>query len=195
MYYNGAKALADDIIISLNPYCDKIEIAGSLRRGKEIIGDLEICCIPKNEESKDMFGNVEDVYRNPFFLSIADTELGRVIKGMPVGRYMQIELPEGINLDLFMPEPHDYYRQLAIRTGSADYSFKVIATAWKKLGWAGTSQGLRKMTECIEKKLPDGKSKWECHISNPSLPPSWASEKEFFEWIRVPYIKPSERNV
>ncbi len=190
-----AKAIADKIYERFLPYCDRIHIAGSVRREKAQVGDIEIVAQAKNEESKDMFGNIEYVIRSPYFQEIAETQLGKVIKGKPDGRYMQIELPEGINLDLFMPEPYDYYRQFAIRTGSSDYSFKVIATAWKALGWVGTENGLRKMSECVEKKLADNKSKWDCNIGTPSLPPAWNSEQEFFDWLRVKWIEPKLRTI
>lgn len=75
--------------------------------------------------------------------------LGRVIKGKPDGRYMQIELPQRINLDLFMPEADDYFRQYAIRTGSAEYAAYTIAGGWRKIGWCGSDQGLRKTSDCI----------------------------------------------
>lgn len=194
MELTQAKIIAENIEWKLKPFCDRINIAGSVRRENPDVGDIEIVCLPKWEESKDMFGNVEYRMRSPYLQELAEVKLGKVIKGKADGRYMQIELPEGINLDLFMPEPNDYYRQLAIRTGSSDYSWKVIATGWKNNGWVGTENGLRKMSECIEKKLTDGKSTWSCHIGSPSLPPIWKSEEEFFEWIGVNWIEPKFRN-
>jgi len=59
-------------------------------------------------------------------------------------------LPSGINLDLFVPQRHDYYRQYATRTGSGDYSYKVIASAWVSKGWVGTPDGLHKREDCSE---------------------------------------------
>ncbi len=45
----------------LRPYCAQIEIAGSLRRGKETVGDAEIVAVPRYEERTipgqlDLFG-------------------------------------------------------------------------------------------------------------------------------------------
>lgn len=194
MNLEQAHSIAESILVKISPYCDRYDIAGSVRRLKPEVGDIEIVCQPKIEVLKDMFGWDEGTIKNLQFQEIVD-KLGKVIKGNTDGRYMQIELPEGINLDLFMPEPSDYYRQLAIRTGSADYSFKVIATGWKLKGWVGTESGLRKMAECIEKKLPDGKSKWSCHIATQTLPPKWTNEKQFFDWIGVQWIEPRLRNV
>lgn len=192
MEYSKAIEIAIALCYKLQPFTDKLNIAGSVRRGKTEVKDIEICVVPKMITA-DLFGDAKDSIPCPEFAAIV-TNLGNVVKGKPDGRYMQIALPEGINLDLFIPQPHDYYRQYAIRTGSADYSAKIIAGGWKAIGWCGTDAGLRKIHQCSERKLPDGKSKW---IPNhhADLPPVWESEEAFFDWIQVRYLKPNERNV
>ncbi len=120
-------------------------------------------------------------------------ELGRAIKGNPGGRMMQIQLPQRISLDLFTPEETDYFRQYCIRTGSREYVQHTIAAGWKRIGWCGSDKGLRKISDCIEHKQPDGKSKWECINPMAELPPVWASEAEFFDWLGVAYIHPKVR--
>jgi hypothetical protein len=127
------------------------------------------------------------------FIDIVNS-LGKIVKGKADGKMMQIQL-QGIMLDLFIPDDFDYYRQYAIRTGSADYSFKVIANGWKNIGWCGSDKGLRKMSDCIGTKQPDGKIKWKCINKNAELPPVWKSEEEFFQWIKVPIVKPQFRNI
>jgi len=98
-----------------------------------------------------------------------------------------------INLDLFMPEPHDYYRQLAIRTGSAEYAQKVIASGWRRIGWVGTENGLRLEKECYPKDLGGGKKKWICAKQAPTLPPVWESEEAFFSWLNVEWVEQNNR--
>ena len=189
MELSKALPIAEKIVEQLKPYCDKIDIAGSCRREKEDVGDLEICAIAKMVvgKSDDLFGEPKLVV-SPEFEKIANS-LGKTIKGKPDGRYMQIELPEGINLDLFMPQPHDYYRIFAIRTGSSAYSFAAIASGCKKMGWCGTEDGLRRIDEC--EKVND---KWKCVAKNPTLPPIWDSERAFFKFIDVKFIEPKYRN-
>jgi len=189
-----AKKIADNIVKLLETYCNKIDIAGSIRREKENVGDIEICCVPKVEVLKDMFGWNEGIIRKIEFSNTVNN-LGKVIKGNTAGKYMQIELPEGVNLDLFMPDDFDYYRQYAIRTGAADYSAKVIASGWRKIGWCGSDKGLRKMSDCVESKSPDGKSKWKCVEMDAELPPVFKSEEDFFNWINVKMPHPSQRVV
>jgi DNA polymerase/3'-5' exonuclease PolX len=189
-----ARSLAVETCYKINPFCDRLNIAGSIRRQKQDVKDIEIICLPKTYEEKDLFGETSEVRRSEEF-KITVMQFGKVLKGKPSGRYMQIELEAGINLDLFIPQEHDYYRQYAIRTGSSQYSNLIIATAWKKLGWCGTEDGLRKMSECDEIKLPDNKSKWICTADKPTLPPVWNTEQEFFEWIQVPFLNPVKRSM
>lgn len=186
-----ARDKAVEICYRLNPHCDTLNIAGSIRRKKHDVKDIEIVCAVKTYEEKDLFGNLTEVKRSNEFISEV-LSLGKVIKGKPSGRMMQIELKE-IVLDLFIPEPHDYFRQYAIRTGSAQYSNIIIAYGWKQKGWCGTENGLRRISECTEKRLPDGKSKWICTVNDPELPPTWESEKDFFDWLGVEYREPHLR--
>jgi DNA polymerase/3'-5' exonuclease PolX len=181
----------------LQPHCDRINIAGGIRRQKDDPHDIELVAQPKVKilELSDLFGELQKEEKIvDEFVSVANG-LGKVIKGKPTGRYMQIALKEGINLDLFMPRPGDYIRQYVIRTGSADYVKMMIAYGWKKKGWCGTEDGLRKISQCTEKKLPDGKSKWICESKDPELPPDFENETDFFKWLDVPYRNPIYRHM
>lgn len=194
MHYNEANIIAEAVFSKLYAHCKQIHIAGSIRRKALEVGDIEIVCLPRIEEvgKENLFGEIIEKKTSMEAFEKAVATLGTIIKGKPTGKYMQIALHEGINLDLFMPNPADYYRQLAIRTGSADYSYKVIARSWRRLGWVGTAEGLRKASECVEKKNGE-KSFWKCTVSNPTLPPKWNSEQDFFAWLEVPYLEPKYR--
>lgn len=191
---SNAEATAQIVINRLKPFCSKIEIAGSIRRKKEVVGDIEIVCIPNR---KDLYHN-GDLFSQPAknnghlsanFAQAANS-MGTVLKGNPTGRYMQIELITGINLDLFMTTEEDYFRQLAIRTGPSEFSHKVIATTWSKKGWCGTEFGLRRQTECARLN-----GLWRLGIPNSiaEKPPVWQSEEEFFKWLGLAYTKPELR--
>lgn len=193
MNLKSAQKIAIETCYKLQPYCDKINIAGSVRRLKPEVKDIEIVCVAKMQEVKDIFGEKTGEIKNTSFIHTV-SGLGEVVKGTPMGKMMQIKLPE-IMLDLFMPVDFDYYRQYAIRTGSADYAAKVIANGWKKKGWCGSDKGLRKISDCVEMKGADGKSKWKCVNKDAELPPVWTSEEDFFDWIKVPFIHPAKRIV
>jgi DNA polymerase/3'-5' exonuclease PolX len=120
MELNQAKLIADKYVAALAPLCERIEIAGSIRRRKPQVNDIEIVCIPRG---RDMYGFVTEV-----------NKLEKA-KGEPTGKYTQRYLPEGIKLDLFMANKDNWGMILAIRTGSADFSHQVLAVGWTRRGY------------------------------------------------------------
>ncbi len=182
-------------LVILQEHCTKIDIAGSIRREEHEVHDIEICCIPKKITSNDLFNNnLNPVDCNTFWSSVVS--LGKVLKGAIASgtRYVQILLPEGIVLDLFIPIESDYYRQLVIRTGPSNYSHNTVAKAWHKLGWVGTRDGLRLKSESFYTQVRD-KLIWKCTLSHPTLPPAWQSEEEFYQWLKIDYINPELRKL
>jgi DNA polymerase/3'-5' exonuclease PolX len=185
-----ARLIAEDLVKLLQPFCIRIDIAGSVRRGgKREVKDIEIVCAPQLIwVSTDLFGTDGKYVPIAAFADALQSVATRILKGKVTGRMLQLALPGEIKVDLFMPQPHDYYRQLAIRTGPAEYSHKVLAAAWVKKGWVGTEQGLRRRIECIETG-----GKWVCIHPHPELPPVWFSEPHLFAWLGLEYLHPSVR--
>lgn len=195
--FKKALAIADRIVGILTPLTEVIHIAGSIRRLNYEVHDIEVVCVPKKIKvgSVDLFGNDDRKTEIiPEYIT-AIKSFGKMIKGKPDGRFMQIELAERIMLDLFTPQPVDFWRQFAIRTGSADYSHKVIASGWLRKGWCGTVNGLRLQKECEGKDMGHGKTIWTCVVDQPTIPPVWESEKQFFDWLGIQYLSPQFRTV
>lgn len=119
-----AKSIAYKTVQILRPHCHRIEIAGSIRRQKPNVKDIEIVAIPR-----------------PYEIGLFQSGIATVVnqwekvKGELPCKYTQRRLPEGINLDLFFAEPGNWGLIFAIRTGSAEYSHKVLANAWVKAGY------------------------------------------------------------
>jgi DNA polymerase/3'-5' exonuclease PolX len=190
MEYRKAKKLADRVVEIFSPHCDRIHIAGSIRRLRPAVKDIEIICTPKKKFiQEDLFGNGYHIIVPGFEEAVAMVTK-ETVKGKTDGRYMQVILKGGATLDIFMPQQHDYYRMYAIRTGSKDYSEKVLAASWKKMGWCGTSLGLRRQSDCFEKK-----GIWTVCNPNGQQPPVWESEEHFFTWLQVSFLKPEFREV
>jgi DNA polymerase/3'-5' exonuclease PolX len=189
----NALPIASKAVDKLKPFCTRIDIAGSIRRRMDVVKDIEIVCIPNSRDlwtTGNLFSQPAANGQQAANFSMAANSLGKVLKGNASGRYMNIQLLEGLNLDLFMTTEEDYFRQLAIRTGPADFSHKVIAVTWSKKGWCGTSFGLRRKNECI---IED--DKWKLAIPNSiaEKPPVWKSEEEFFQWLGLAYTRPELR--
>jgi DNA polymerase/3'-5' exonuclease PolX len=189
-----AQRLANRLVEILTPHCERIDIVGSVRRQKQEVGDIEIVCQPKRINF-GLFADATVIDPN-FFLVLT---LFERLMGNPdnnAARYFKYKIPTGwaspttINLDLFLPQASDYYRQLAIRTGSVGFSKETIANGWRKLGWVGTEDGLRREDQ-VEKKG----EKWVCNVPASAIiqPPIWESEKDFFEWLKIEYVEPNER--
>lgn len=181
----------------LQPVCveNRINIAGSVRRKKKEVKDLEIVLLPQLEEfTAGLFS--EPIKRRSRAFVDAINCVGKIVQGNPEeGKYIKIK-PNGVQimLDVFIPSPWDYFRQYAIRTGSWEYSNKVLAGGWLRLGWCGSDLGLRKITDCINtKKKPEDKNQWKCVNPTAERPPVWSSENDFFAWLGVEWIPPEAR--
>ena len=131
----AARKIAESVVLKLSPYCDRIQIAGSIRRERPEVNDIEIVCIPKRYESFDLLGNSEGFLPIQEFVHTV-RQWGKV-RGEPFGKYTRRVLPEGIELDLFMVTKDNWGLILAIRTGSADYSHKILARGWTAKGYRG----------------------------------------------------------
>lgn len=193
MELEQAHKIAMQLYTHLEPHCTTINIAGSIRRQSAEVGDIELVCIPKQDPVIDLFGSITGYIRSNNWKQAVEV-IGKHISGKTEhGRHLQYMVNgTGMQLDLFVPQPHDYYRMYAIRTGSADYSKRVLAGAWVRKGWCGTPDGLRLMEES-ERKVQGDKTVWSCKHPSPTLPPAWQNEQEFFTWLGVPFLNPKCR--
>ena len=127
MLYKYALPIARQIKLLLEPFCQRIEIAGSVRRLKPDVGDIELCAIPQMVPGNNMFGDPISALAEFDY-----DQMGHVIKGGQ--RYVQIALHQGINLDLFIVLPPASWGVIyTLRTGPADFSQKCV-TQRKKGG-------------------------------------------------------------
>jgi DNA polymerase/3'-5' exonuclease PolX len=124
MKLEKAQHLAEKIKTLLAPHCERIEIAGSIRRRTAEVGDIEIVAIPK-----------------PYNVGLFASGIALVVDAWPKVRgelpckYTRRSLPDGIALDLFFAIPANWGLIFAIRTGSSDYSHHVLACGWVRNGY------------------------------------------------------------
>lgn len=199
MQISQATLIAKTIKAQLEYFClpNMCAIAGSVRRELPEVGDIELVVVPKKQvyEQASLFDEMPDnsIQAPCREFIVTANSLGKIIKGTPHGRYMQFELVEKINLDLFITEEKEFGRILAIRTGSSNYSHKVIAGGWRARGWVGTDKGLRLQKQCYPIDIGNDKKKWICNADHPTLPPPFLTEQDFFDFIKVDFIKPQDR--
>lgn len=164
-HYNDALAVATDIMEQLRPHCFRIEIAGSIRRKSALVGDIEIVAIPKPYAT----GLFEDGIAS--IVNRWEKVKGKLVYGK--SRYTQRILPGGIKLDLFLATPENWGQTFAVRTGSAEYSHKILAIGWCKRGF-----------ESVDGYLMKGGKRYEVR-----------EERDLFELIGIPYVDPEMRNL
>lgn len=184
MLLEEAQLIADEVYNELYPFCERIMIAGSIRRKKPNVGDIEIVCIPKRgQQNSRKTGKPA-----PIMGYIQTVQQWVKIKGEPWDKYTQRFVhPKGddnlnktIKLDIFTADVDNWGYILAIRTGSAEYSHKVLATGWVRAGYRGQDGYLVK---------PETKNSAIVEI----IPVR--EEEDLFKLIGINYEKPEERNL
>jgi len=164
-----AEALTQSAVYALSPYCERIEIAGSIRRRKPDVKDAEIVCIPKRiQRVGDLFEVARDEV-DPGFVAAVNQWVG--LKGQPSGKYTQRLLPWGLKLDLFMTTPEQWGSILLIRSGPKEFSKRVMGYLLPEHGY----------------KCEDG------YIWKDGFKVATPEEADVFKMARLPWIQPEAR--
>ena len=140
MTHGEALICAEGLLAAISPFCHRCEIAGSIRREKPEVKDIEIVAIPKWEPRPDtanLFGEDVDTNLLHIWALSGDCPVRWIKPGTaeivdwrpkPDGRYWR-GLIGGIKLDLFITDPMRWGTTMLIRTGSADFSHAVASHA------------------------------------------------------------------
>jgi DNA polymerase/3'-5' exonuclease PolX len=171
MILSEALKIAIDVREQLRPHCERVEIAGSIRRNKPEIGDIEIVAIPLPYET-GLFENGVAAVVNQWTKVKGELEY----KGRPKVKqckYTQRILPSGMILDLFFATPTNWGYIYAIRTGSVEYS-KILAQRWTQLGYHGDDGYL-----------------WRTGGGVVEV----AEEEDLFKLLNIPFCPPGQRNI
>jgi DNA polymerase/3'-5' exonuclease PolX len=122
-----ARAIAERVVELLAPHCERLAIAGSIRREKALVGDIEIVAIPQPYEI-DMFASGLAPIVNGWRKLKGDLQYNKC-------KYTQRLLPEGIKLDLFFATNRNWGWIMALRTGSADFARYKLLRGLKDAGY------------------------------------------------------------
>ncbi len=116
--------IAEQIVSRLEVACHRLEIAGSLRRGAGMVGDIEIVAVPRLEV--DLFG--VPTGKSEVDRLIADWKMVIVKDGQKQKQFI-VETTGGYEyqVDLFLqPDPATWGVNFLIRTGSRNFSRKMV---------------------------------------------------------------------
>jgi len=128
--YAEALHLAESVLADLAPACQRIEIAGSIRRQKSEVGDIEIVAIPlrlSDLEQTPLFGRDDSL--SSALDKVVFTGGWRLIKNGSL--YKQYDIGP-CNLDLFLTTREKWGVIFTLRTGPADFSRNLVTS--KRMG-------------------------------------------------------------
>lgn len=182
-----AKELATGLLNEIAPFCLKAEIAGSIRRSKAEVKDVELCVIPKWNDGpvKDLFTQerekvnalYEHLKEHPMIEWIKPGEKEVIPwKIQPEGKYWRGLLLDKIKLDLFLASEINWGIIFLIRTGPAAWS-RMFVTQKAKGGWMPNDY-----------KVEDGHLK---KITGEIIPTK--EEEDVFKICRCKFKPPQER--
>jgi len=120
-----ATQIAVELVAKLIPYCDKVEVAGSIRRGKGEVRDIDIVAIPN--EVKLLAGGYFG--RQHLVAAIAESVAPQA-NGQKIASFSFKQ----ISVDIYWATPETWGTLLLIRTGSKEHNIKLCTLARDK-GW------------------------------------------------------------
>ena len=184
-----AMKVAEKIVEALRPACSRIEIAGSLRRRKEMVGDIEIVYLPKTTQVKNpeaLFGD-EVMTVNAADLVIQELmDKGSLVKRTNVnGSHMwgeknkfAVAVKTGIPVDFFAADERNWANLLVCRTGGAKMNTEIAVRA-NTMGykWNPYGSGFNRIFKGT------GEARYVVIHT----------EQDVFRFVGLPYMEPHER--
>lgn len=197
-----AVAIATHLVAELEPFCDQIIVAGSIRRGALDVGDIELVVIPRSVVPEGvvqagLFGEsapvsvgqkVNMLTEHLGQLEAAGTIRRRADKnGRPGGLNRIVWRIDGgeVAVDLFRAVPSTLGAVLALRTGPAAFS-KRLVTAIAAGGVRPNDMQFDKGYVWRYSRLPDGTFGRRVFVPTPT-------EEALFAELGLPYVAPEER--
>lgn len=174
-----AERHAASLVAAIESACERIAVAGSIRRRKPEVGDIEIVAIPA--KGRDLFGDPDG--------SLLDARLERLARDgilVPLkggDYYKQFSVPEvGCNLDLFLCSRDTWGVNFTLRTGSAAFSHRLVTPRDRYT--SGGERGL----------LPSHLRFKDSRIWHGDAPLDTPEESDVFRALGVMWLSPEGRH-
>lgn len=176
-----AKEIAAELEFLLAPHCERIIIAGSIRRRRADVADIELLYIPRYEErqidllSTGQVNTTDGIIDNILSKGILAKRLSK--NGSPAWgakNKLAVHVNSGIPVDLFATDAECWHNYLVCRTGPAESNMRIATAAQKKgLTWHPYGTGF---TDAMSNAY---------HV---------ASEMDVFHKVGLPYLSPEIRS-
>jgi DNA polymerase/3'-5' exonuclease PolX len=187
MDYAAAMSLASNMVVSMADAdaVERVVIAGSLRRGKADVKDIELLVIAKRGVSEGLFGDLPG--RNLLYdwaMKVkADGKMRWIKTGTndiedwkldPEGKYWRgLHVRTNIKVDVWLVTPETWFPQLVIRTGCAQFSHQLMIVA-ERAGFLFYEGRVLSKTDSTHKPVIN-------------------SEQELFELLGIGWLEPEQR--
>lgn len=173
-----AERIAEGLRQALALGCERIAVAGSIRRRKESVGDIELVAIPKMGSRPNLFGEpIEYNMLDDILARLAPDSLTRhptkPANGARLKRFWLTQ--HEITVELWLCRPDNWGNILAIRTGDADWSHLMVTP--RALG------GL----------MPPDLQQAQGILTRYGLPVPCPTEEAYFEALGIPWLDPERR--
>jgi DNA polymerase/3'-5' exonuclease PolX len=182
--------IARQYVDVLEPHCERIAVAGSLRRRKTVVSDIEILFVPILEPDPEL----DDFFKPRPPINKAESAIRGLLKaGVLAPRpnvrstptwgllnKLGVDVGSGVAIDLFTAWRGNWYNYLVCRTGGVENNVR-IATAAQNKGWKWNPYG----SGFTRRRHGDLTLTLERHDVR--------SEQEVFEFVGLPYLEPCKR--
>lgn len=171
--YQQVYGVAARLAEKLTPACTRLEIAGSLRRKVDMVGDIEIVAIPR--PVVNLFGEPTGQTLVDQLISTWPVEM--ILDGQKQKKFLVTSRQgETYQVDLFLqPDPATWAVNLLIRTGSADFSHWLVTP--RSLGGA-------MWDDCASRGA---------RIYYGDQPVALPEESDLFTFLQLDYLEPKFR--
>lgn len=180
----AAALLAEWLAGKLQPHCMRIDIAGSIRREKSEVGDIELLYVPRWEQAGrvSLFGDsegradpVDRVVEEMIQAGLLEKRMNSA--GHPIGcgekNKALLHVASGVGIDLFSTDEANWGMAMVVRTGPAEWNVEMMS-AFRRLGMEGHAYG----------GVTKGLRNSEC-----------PTEESVFDLLGLPWVPPQERTV
>lgn len=147
--------VARELCERLKSSCEQLVVAGSLRRRKATVGDIEILYVPKLEKVSEL--QQADLMTGPasaHFMNLAEVCIAGLLRYQVIGQRknslgsvtwgdknkLAYHVGSQIPVDLFAATEANWFNYLVCRTGGAETNMR-ISTAAQAKGWKWNPYG------------------------------------------------------
>ena len=135
MQLQKAQVLAEKVRVALEPLCEQVVIAGSIRRQKAAVNDIDVVAMPRCAVQAGPLGgtvrlNESAVWMLPFPKALKKAGLKIGVSGPELVRCSFVD--NGFQVDVYRARPETWGVILLVRTGSKAHNVKLCTLARSK---------------------------------------------------------------